>query len=65
MTQVAKKGLSGPKMVEHIVDVVLILAKSADGRRMLRVMKNRLGPASGALLLEMTPSGLLPLEAKS
>jgi len=45
--------------------VVLILAKSADGRRMLRVTKNRLGPASGALLLEMTPSGLLPLEAKS
>ena len=65
VTHVAKRGLSGPKMVEHLVDVVLILTKSADGQRMLRVTKNRHGPASRALFLEMTPSGLLPLEAKS
>jgi len=65
VTQMAKKGLSGPKMVEHIVDVVLMLTKSADGGRLLRVAKNRFGPATAALALKMTSVGLLPLGSRS
>ena len=59
VTQVAKREVAGPKMVEHLVDVVLVLAKHADGDRVLQVTKNRHGPAPMALLLKMTPSGLL------
>lgn len=61
VTQVAKKGLAGPRLVEHLVDVVLILSAAADGTRLLRVTKNRLGPAGGITLLRMTASGLFPL----
>ncbi|MEM3485795.1 MAG: hypothetical protein QXI12_09255, partial [Candidatus Methanomethyliaceae archaeon] len=61
VTQVAKKGLAGPRLVEHLVDVVLILSASADGTRLLRVTKNRLGPAGGITLLRMTSTGLLPV----
>jgi len=60
VTQVAKRGLSGPKMAEHVVDVVLVLAKQANRTRVLQVTKNRFGPAPAALCVEMTPSGLLP-----
>jgi predicted ATP-dependent serine protease len=50
-------------MVEHVVDVVLVLVKQANGSRVLQVTKNRLGPASMALPLRMTPSGLLPSQS--
>ena len=46
MTQVAKKGLAGPRLVEYIMDVVLILSETADGTRLLWVTKKRLGSAS-------------------
>jgi predicted ATP-dependent serine protease len=61
VTQVAKRGLSGPKMVEHVVDVVLVLVKQANGSRVLQVTKNRLGPAPVALRVEMTSRGLQPM----
>jgi len=61
VTQMAKRGLSGPKMVEHVVDVVLVLVKQANGSRVLQVTKNRLGPAPVALRVEMTSRGLQPM----
>lgn len=65
VTQMAKKGLAGPRVVEHLVDVVLTLSEAAEGMRILRVAKNRLGPAGGTTLLRMTPSGLFPLSRHS
>ena len=65
VTQVAKRGLAGPKFVEHAVDVVLVLTKDANGTRALRVTKNRLGPLPPPLPLRMTGQGLAPSEAPS
>ena len=57
---VTKDGqIAGPKLLEHMVDTVLSL--EGDGNhdfRILRVIKNRFGPTSNILVLQMVPKGL-------
>ncbi len=64
VTQLSKKGLAGPRMVEHFVDVVLLLSTAANGTRVLKVTKNRLGPLPPPLLLRMTEAGLEGVDPK-
>lgn len=59
-------GLAGPKVLEHIVDVVL----QFDGERytqyrMLRTIKNRFGSTSELGMFDMTEAGLMPLSDPS
>lgn len=64
---ITKEGLiAGPKALEHMVDTVLYL----EGERYrhlkaLRAQKNRFGATSELALLEMTGTGLLPVENPS
>ncbi len=52
-------GIAGPKLLEHMVDVVLSLEGDPDhGLRTLRSMKNRFGPTHVAGLFEMRQEGL-------
>lgn len=60
VTQVAKKGLAGPRFVEHLVDVVLVLSQARNGVRVLTLTKNRLGPLCDPVLLHMGETGLVP-----
>jgi DNA repair protein RadA/Sms len=57
---VTKDGqIAGPRLLEHMVDTVLSL--EGDGNhdfRILRVIKNRFGPTSNILVLQMVPKGL-------
>ncbi len=64
---VTKEGsIAGPKVLEHIVDVVLQLEGDAyGGFKILRATKNRFGPTSEAAILEMDESGLHPVENPS
>lgn len=57
---VNKEGnIAGPKVLEHLVDTVLILEGERDHEfRMLRAMKNRFGPISEVGLFEMSEEGL-------
>ncbi len=57
---VTKDGqIAGPKLLEHMVDTVLSLEGDRQHLfRMLRVMKNRFGPAHEILLFHMTGSGM-------
>ncbi|MBI4668978.1 MAG: DNA repair protein RadA [Elusimicrobia bacterium] len=57
---VTKEGhLAGPKHLEHMVDVVLQMEKPrAEEYRIVRVMKNRFGPAGVLAVLEMQAKGL-------
>lgn len=57
---VNKEGnIAGPKVLEHLVDTVLILEGERDHEfRMLRAMKNRFGPISEVGLFEMSEDGL-------
>ena len=48
----------GPKVVEHLVDVVCLLEYGKDGERNLRLIKNRYGPAGKILTLRMHRGGL-------
>ena len=51
--------IAGPKVLEHLVDTVLILEGERDHElRMLRAVKNRFGPVSEVGLFEMTSEGL-------
>jgi len=51
--------IAGPKVLEHLVDSVLILEGERDHElRMLRAVKNRFGPVSEVGLFEMTEKGL-------
>lgn len=51
--------IAGPKVLEHLVDTVLILEGERDHElRMLRAIKNRFGPVSEVGLFEMTGEGL-------
>lgn len=51
--------IAGPKVLEHLVDSVLILEGERDHElRMLRAVKNRFGPVSEVGLFEMTGEGL-------
>lgn len=57
---VTKEGMiAGPKVLEHIVDVVLQLEGDAyGGFKVLRATKNRFGPTTEAAILEMVDEGL-------
>lgn len=57
---VTKEGsIAGPKLLEHIVDVVLTFDGEAyGGLKLLRAAKNRFGPTTEAAILEMTQKGL-------
>ena len=60
---VTKEGsIAGPKVLEHIVDVVLQLEGDAyGGFKVLRATKNRFGPTSEAAIMEMDEHGLHPV----
>jgi len=60
---VTKEGsIAGPKVLEHIVDVVLQLEGEAyGGFKVLRAVKNRFGPTSEAAIMEMDGEGLRPV----
>ncbi len=57
---VTKDGMiAGPKLLEHLVDVVLSLeGEPGHDLRVLRATKNRFGPVSELALFSMTGSGL-------
>jgi DNA repair protein RadA/Sms len=64
---VTKEGsIAGPKVLEHIVDVVLQLEGDAyGGFKVLRATKNRFGPTSEAAIMEMDEHGLRAVENPS
>jgi len=64
---VTKEGnIAGPKLLEHIVDVVLQLDGDAyGGFKVLRAAKNRFGPTSEAAIMEMDEKGLHPVDNPS
>ncbi len=64
---VTKEGnIAGPKLLEHIVDVVLQLEGDAyGGFKVLRAVKNRFGPTSEAAIMEMDEQGLRPVDNPS
>lgn len=64
---VTKEGnIAGPKLLEHIVDVVLQLEGDAyGGFKVLRATKNRFGPTSEAAIMEMDERGLRPVDNPS
>lgn len=57
---VTKEGqIAGPRVLEHMVDTVLYLEGDKQYMfRLLRVVKNRFGPAGNILVLHMTAQGL-------
>ncbi len=59
---ITKEGLiAGPKVLEHIVDVVLYLEGEREtGFRILRSIKNRFGPVNEIGVFVMTEAGLRP-----
>ena len=61
---VTKDGnLAGPKMLEHLVDVVLSIDGDREhGHRVLRAAKNRFGSTQEIGLFEMTSAGMAELE---
>lgn len=60
---VTKEGaIAGPKVLEHVVDVVLQLEGDRyGGFKVLRATKNRFGPTSEAGIFEMDEQGLQPV----
>lgn len=53
-------GLAGPKVIEHMVDVVLHLDNGDfDGLRFLRCLKNRFGSTDRVGIFEMSEAGLI------
>lgn len=60
---VTKEGaIAGPKVLEHVVDVVLQLEGDRyGGFKVLRATKNRFGPTSEAGIFEMDEKGLHPV----
>jgi DNA repair protein RadA/Sms len=64
---VTKEGnIAGPKLLEHIVDVVLQLEGDAyGGFKVLRATKNRFGPTSEAAIMEMDERGLRAVDNPS
>ena len=58
--QVTKEGdLAGPRLLEHLVDTVLMLEGDPSGRfRLLRAQKHRFGPTDEVAVLAMTERGL-------
>lgn len=64
---VTKEGsIAGPKVLEHVVDVVLQLEGDRyGGFKVLRAIKNRFGPTSEAGIFEMVNEGLQPVSNPS
>jgi DNA repair protein RadA/Sms len=64
---VTKEGsIAGPKVLEHVVDVVLQLeGERYGGFKILRAIKNRFGPTTEAGIFEMDEQGLKPVENPS
>lgn len=64
---VTKEGaIAGPKVLEHVVDVVLQLEGDRyGGFKILRAVKNRFGSTSEAGIFEMLDSGLKPVSNPS
>jgi DNA repair protein RadA/Sms len=59
-------GLAGPKMLEHMVDVVLYLEGDPDrGLRVLRSTKNRFGATHVSGMFDMRSEGLIEVEDPS
>lgn len=59
-------GLAGPKILEHMVDVVLYLEGDPDrGLRVLRSNKNRFGATHTAGMFDMQDDGLVEVEDPS
>lgn len=64
---VTKEGsIAGPKVLEHVVDVVLQLEGDRyGGFKILRAVKNRFGSTNEAGIFEMVGSGLKPVDNPS
>ena len=64
---VTKEGaIAGPKVLEHIVDVVLQFeGENYGGFKVLRAAKNRFGPTTETAILEMVESGLRAVDNPS
>jgi len=64
---VTKEGsIAGPKILEHVVDVVLQLEGDRyGGFKVLRAIKNRFGSTSEAGIFEMVDTGLKPVDNPS
>lgn len=64
---VTKEGaIAGPKVLEHVVDVVLQLEGDRyGGFKVLRATKNRFGPTTEAGIFEMDEQGLKPVDNPS
>lgn len=64
---VTKEGsIAGPKVLEHVVDVVLQLEGDRyGGFKVLRAVKNRFGPTSEAGIFEMVNEGMQPVDNPS
>lgn len=64
---VTKEGsIAGPKVLEHMVDVVLQLEGDRyGGFKVLRAVKNRYGSTNEAGIFEMKETGLIPVENPS
>lgn len=64
---VTKEGaIAGPKVLEHVVDVVLQLEGDRyGGFKILRAVKNRFGSTNEAGIFEMVDSGLKPVDNPS
>lgn len=64
---VTKEGsIAGPKVLEHVVDVVLQLEGDRyGGFKILRAVKNRYGSTTEAGIFEMTDKGLEPVDNPS
>ncbi len=64
---VTKEGaIAGPKILEHIVDVVIYLeGDRTSPLRFLKCLKNRFGPTGNVVVFEMTSSGLSEIENPS
>lgn len=59
-------GIAGPKVLEHLVDVVVQLEGDRyGGFKMLRAIKNRFGSTSETGIFEMIETGLRPVENPS
>lgn len=64
---VTKEGsIAGPKVLEHVVDVVLQLEGDRyGGFKILRAIKNRYGSTNEAGIFEMQENGLMPVDNPS
>jgi DNA repair protein RadA/Sms len=58
--------IAGPKVLEHIVDVVLYFeGDMSQNQKLIRTVKNRFGPSNELGVFEMTSQGLQPVENPS